>query len=381
MHIYCILEKVSYKPTLCDSLETCTMKEFLSGKAFEHASFLLDYNGTEIAVSQWVSPKRTRSYPYARVYNTMNKSKRVTIIPFLKDEGKDGDRDFIQWDTVSFMSLLGVYVIIGYYNKAEKSEREKQKDKHKITSQEFDYKYLKKKLDELDAFKSDALHWNLAQLENLKEVAKKARQSYLKISEQTAVELHNVKGVDRRIELLKKKAEVFKTFSRELAASAQNREFQTVQPKESTIQQKAKISIKNYLGGEYHLTVDELIIEKDSLFLIEKKHSKHSDMPSMEDIKDGFLKMILFSNLSQVHISGKKFKHFPVLGLTSEKYCGRLDNCSGENQDEKIQKIFNEGTVNGILVFLMNDSDKKGQEQILERYLKKKSKMMREKIL
>jgi len=341
------------------------MKEFLSGKAFEHASFLLDYDGTEIAVSQWVSPKRTRSYPYARVYNTMNKSKRVTIIPFLKDEGKDGDRDFIQWDTVSFMSLLGVYVIIGYYNKAEKSEREKQKDKHKITSQEFDYKYLKKKLDELDAFKSDALHWNLAQLENLEEAAEKAKQSYLKISEQTAVKLHNVKGINRRIEILKKKAEVFKTFSRELAASAQNREFRTVQPKESTIRQKAKISIKNYLGGEYHLTVDELIIEEDSLFLIEKKHSKHSDIPSMEDIKDGFLKMILFSNLSQVHINGNKFKHFPVLGLTSEKYCGRLDNCSGERQNEKIQKIFDEGTVNGVLVFLMNDSDKKGQEQIL----------------
>lgn len=135
------------------------------------------------------------------------------------------------------------------------------------------------------------------------------------------------------------------------------------------------------MGGEYHLTVDELIIEKDSLFLIEKKHSKHSDIPSMEDIKDGFLKMILFSNLSQVHINGKKFKHFPVLGLTSEKYCGRLDNCSGESQNKKIQKIFNEGTVNGVLVFLMNDSDEKGQEQILERYSKKKSKMMREKIL
>jgi hypothetical protein len=27
-------------------------------------------------------------------------------------KGKDGDRDFLQWDTISLMSLLGIYVII-----------------------------------------------------------------------------------------------------------------------------------------------------------------------------------------------------------------------------------------------------------------------------
>ena len=68
----------------------------------------------EFAVSWWVSPKRTRSYPYARVYDTLGFSgKKATIIPIIKDEGKDGDRDFLQWDTISLMSLLGVYVIVG----------------------------------------------------------------------------------------------------------------------------------------------------------------------------------------------------------------------------------------------------------------------------
>ena len=52
-------------------------------------------------LSKWVSPKRTRSYPYARVYNTLRCPKRITVIPIVKDEGKNGDRDFIQWDTVS----------------------------------------------------------------------------------------------------------------------------------------------------------------------------------------------------------------------------------------------------------------------------------------
>jgi hypothetical protein len=52
------------------------------------------------AASKWVSPKRTCSYPYEKVYNTLNFSKKITVIPIVKDEGFDGDRDFLQWDTV-----------------------------------------------------------------------------------------------------------------------------------------------------------------------------------------------------------------------------------------------------------------------------------------
>ncbi len=69
----------------------------------------------KFAISKWVSPKRTRSYPYERVYNTLGFSKKITIIPIIKDEGAKGDRDFIQWDTISLMSLLDVYVILAYY--------------------------------------------------------------------------------------------------------------------------------------------------------------------------------------------------------------------------------------------------------------------------
>jgi len=76
----------------------------------KESAFILDLgNNNELAISSWVSAKRTRSYPYERVYNTLSfAGKKVTIIPIFKDEGKDGDRDFLQWDTVSLMSLLGV---------------------------------------------------------------------------------------------------------------------------------------------------------------------------------------------------------------------------------------------------------------------------------
>ena len=74
----------------------------------EDATFLLKIDENVVAVSWWVSPKRTRSYPYTRVYDSLGFSgKKVTVIPIIKDEGFDGDRDFLQWDTVSLMSLLG----------------------------------------------------------------------------------------------------------------------------------------------------------------------------------------------------------------------------------------------------------------------------------
>jgi len=37
------------------------------------------------AISKWVSPKRTRSYPFTRVYNTLGYAKKITIIPLIKE--------------------------------------------------------------------------------------------------------------------------------------------------------------------------------------------------------------------------------------------------------------------------------------------------------
>ena len=125
------IENLKYETSLCQQLKSVDIDEFVSGTAFRNGAFLLSYSNNIFAISHWVSPKRTRTYPYARVYDTMASQRRVTIIPFLKDEGKEGDRDFVQWDSISLMSLLGVYVILGYYRKAKRSP----KYEHKITGQ------------------------------------------------------------------------------------------------------------------------------------------------------------------------------------------------------------------------------------------------------
>jgi hypothetical protein len=143
MEVLAQIKGVKHTPFLCRRLHVYTFKDMR--EAFrKDASFILRINGeNQLGISWWVSPKRTRSYPYARVYDTLSfLGKRVTIIPLIKDEGKDGDRDFLQWDTVSLMSLLGVYVIITYYANASPS----QKYSNKITAQEFDLSLVKEEI-------------------------------------------------------------------------------------------------------------------------------------------------------------------------------------------------------------------------------------------
>ncbi len=124
---------IKYKVLLADDLKEIDIEDFDINDA-PSACLLADNNHT-FAFSKWVSPKRTRSYPFERVFNTLNVSKKITVIPIVKDEGTKGDRDFIQWDTVSLMSLLDVFVIFAFYDKAEKKGR-------KITNQRFDNEYV-----------------------------------------------------------------------------------------------------------------------------------------------------------------------------------------------------------------------------------------------
>lgn len=58
------------------------------------------------------------------------------------------------------MSLLDVYVILGYYDTATKHKTRKDK----ITAQKFNSNYIKNKINEIKNYHSSALHWNLKEI-------------------------------------------------------------------------------------------------------------------------------------------------------------------------------------------------------------------------
>lgn len=348
---------LKYKVLLSDSLKTIDIKNFDVNKI--PSSCLLTDDGYTFAISKWVSPKRTRSYPFERVFNTLNVAKKITVIPIVKDEGAKGDRDFIQWDTVSLMSLLDVFVIFAYYGEAEKKGQ-------KITNQRFDNEYVISKIKEIEQYYSSALHWNLNELNaNLHNVIDKVKSSYAEIEQLTSVKLHNINGLDNFKDKIGKDVSLFMAFSRGKAEKAQLREFVTFQPKESLATlSKAKITIANYLGGQYFLTVDEILLTDNKVSLIEGKHTKNAVLPSKGDIKDGLLKMILYSNLSEVAVNETAIASEAVLCLTSSKLKGAINSASEANeisafftenkfsasQKELIETVFAEANQNNFVV-------------------------------
>ncbi len=349
LNVTATIKGIKYKPLLCRKLNLFSVEE-LDKALSSDATFILNIDDkNQIALSWWVSAKRTRSYPYARVYDSLSfAGKRVTIIPIIKDEGQKGDRDFLQWDTISLMSLLGVYVIIAYYIEAERSPRYE----GKITNQRFDVDYIKNKIKDLLSYQSDALHWNLSQIENIAGIGEKALEAYNRISKEKGIKMHSEKSARNRILKLKEGKDAFVSLSRSLAVTAQKREVVTIQPKEHLDGTKGTITITNYLGGKYYFTLDEVWLRDDNIYLVEAKNTKEEKLPSLGDIKDGLLKMILFTNLEDVKIGNSEFTSIPVLKFTTAKTLN-VENLN-KPQQETLEILKKEALTNKFKI-LLND--------------------------
>ena len=89
-------------------------------------------------------------------------------------------------------------------------------------------------------------------------------------------------------------------------------------------------------------------------------------MPSKGDIKDGLLKMILYSNLTDVKANNKKMKSCPILLLTSSHLMGSVSSLDAKNKQNKyfeknklsssqkamIETVMSEATKNNFIIKL-----------------------------
>lgn len=338
------VQSINYKPLLCEELPKYSIEDLEEALKRTGPSIIrIDKN--EIALSRWVSAKRTRSYPYTHVYDSMGfGGKKLTVIPIFKDEGLDGDRDFLQFDTVSLMTLLNVNVIVAYYADAEKNE----KYLNKITNQGYDVNYVSTKIKENLIFLSDALHWNREQLKNLGEIADLAMKSYSNIAQRLGVKMHSESSAIKKISILKEGGDFFKNKSRQNAREAQKRESLSVQPKEFLEGEKGRITITNFYNGYYAFTVDEVAIDGNKVYLIEAKHTRDKNLPSIYDIKDALLKLIIYTNLKTVSIGEKTYEAVPMLKLTSGKNIPYEE--LGTNERKILSKLKSEAESNGFKV-------------------------------
>lgn len=278
----------------------------------------------EFAFSKWISPKRTRSYPFARLYNTFNSPSRLTIIPILKDEGLDGDLDRIQYSTISWMNLLNVYVVISYYEQARKNTTVTQGNRDKLTGQRLDNELVRAQIREIAEYKQSALHWNRSLIEErFVGIYQRAVDSYARISANTRVRVHERSVQLAYLNKLLQDFQQFKNISDRRSKGAAFRESRTRHRLEYLASEsKATIDIENYLGGVYALTVDEIVIERDGYIIQESKNASIGGLPSIADIKDGLFRLILYSNLDSLVHDGIEAPFGTRLKLTGSGITG-----------------------------------------------------------
>lgn len=94
----------TYTPCLNpEKFEEYDIAQFDVNQAQAYGLINLGTQGNNLAFSKWVSPKRTRTYPFARIYNTFHfNTKKITIIPIIKDEGAGT----LNNDRINFITLL-----------------------------------------------------------------------------------------------------------------------------------------------------------------------------------------------------------------------------------------------------------------------------------
>ncbi|RCJ31503.1 hypothetical protein A6769_30650 [Nostoc punctiforme NIES-2108] len=324
LHFTGFIQGVTYKTYLNENLSRISLDVFDVNK--ERGYGLIKSPTTEIAYSKWVSPKRSKSYPFPRIYNTYNSSKKITIIPVIKDEGKDGDIDKIQYSTISWMNLLNIYIVLAYYETAKKSTKKSHINKNRLSNQKFSDDFVKFQISEILAYHQSALHWNKNLFEErFTQTFEKALDSYDSISNQSGVITHSREGSDKYLYKIREQFDEFKNISLKGSQRASKREALTSHKLEYlTDGLKATFSIENYLGGIYYLTPDEIIFENNMYVIQESKNTSTGSLPKLPDIKDGLFKLILFSNLDSLILNGQEVLFFTKLKLTGNNVVGSI---------------------------------------------------------
>lgn len=305
----------------------------------DEAFWRVKINHTTFDIIKWTTPKRTRSYPLARCYSLLSSpNQKVSAIPIVKDEGaKSKNPDVLGIDSICLLTLFDIYVVLSYYDQAEKKLRVNMKGETvaAITNQKLNFYIV---IDKLQAIHEKAFtieEWNRLEIKNYAETLSSAGRAYQIIQQQTGVVLPTIRRIQRNGEFISQHGiEGFIYRADRRKRRSQTSELLTIQPKEKILKiGKAKLDIiLKYHHGlnqdiEIHWTPDESWSIDGNIVIVEKK-----DNPSKEDIKEAFFRNLAIQNMKVLNTD--KQIHFAI-GITEPKTdticfsrCEFFDNCS-----------------------------------------------------
>ncbi len=315
-----IIRNVNYDPQVRTTpLEQVAFDGFDINSAPEAG--ILEYaDDTSFGYSKWNTPKLSRTYPSARIYKTYHlQSKRVTVIPVIKDEGNDTpNNDRISSMILARMNLMDVYIILAWYEHAEPSPR----GGNRTASHLYNNDFILERIREIKRAKKSALHWNTMHFErDFEFVFRQAVASYQNIGRLHGIEMHSAENhlaileqylVDGKFNL-----EAFARYSSARSSAAAKRESMTVHDLEDLSDgDKAYCELVNFQGGVYHLTADEVYWEDGRLVIQESKNTTKGKMPSLGDVQDGLCKNILFYSIDELYIGSDLIEFVTRIKLT-----------------------------------------------------------------
>ena len=317
-------------------------------------------NKETVAISVWTTPKRTKTYPLARVYTTLSYGgTKITIIPVMVDYGKHGERGKIQPNTVDWMTSVGVYLILGVYIDAKKAKvgrlaknasakTKSSEGKPKFAKgQRFDLKYLQKQIEKIIENKPDIKKWNESQLITIPNLLENGINHYKRLGEELDVPLSDFSRLEKNVEIWKNDFDQFLADHEDLSKGAQDSETHTDHKLEDVPGKKGKINIDFGESRKLYLTSDNMKLDKDKCLVtfLEGKNASKKKFPGKEDIKEALFKLMIFKN-SDFYFEGKKFEKKLVCYLTGQhdnvedefrvKFQSLIDECNANNIELKL---------------------------------------------
>ena len=318
-------------------------------------------NKETVGISVWTTPKRTKTYPFTRVYDTLSyDGVKITIIPALVDYGSNGERGKIQPNTIYWLSGLGVYLILGVYIDADKGEvgglaknaglgtKSREGSPKFAKGQRFDLGYIQAQIKEIIQKKPNITTWNQKQLIMIPGLLEEAIDNYKRLGEKLKVPLGNFSRLESKVKAWQKDSEKFLADCVKESKRAQKSEANSIHVLEDVPGEKGKINIDFGDSKILYLTADSVEIKKDKclITLLEGKNTTSDNLPNWGDIKDALVKLMIFKN-SDFCFEGKKYKKKLVCYLTStnkdvtkfkEEYKSLIEECNANDIELRFNK-------------------------------------------
>ncbi len=311
-------------------------------------------NDKIVAISVWTTPKRTKTYPFPRVYSTLgHDGKKITIIPVQASYGKYGDDNKLQPGTISWMSGLGVYVIIGVFTKAKmrpkgktaanaKAGKISTQGKCVFTEFRFNDEELEEQISKIVSKCPKVEDWNQEQLLKIPSLLELAIAHNRRLGQELQVDVRNFKSLEKKLKGWKTNIPAYLSDCDKESKGAQHREFSSNQKLENVPGSKGKINVDMGNSKMIFLTGDSVSIDKNKkiIEILEGKHSSKGKFPSEDDVLDALFKLMIFKK-SEIKIDGVKYTKKLVCYLSGkipatdkeikEKYKELIQECKNNN--------------------------------------------------